>query len=142
MPMRIPSEEVSVYPARIELIAYCAGAYVGAYDGQDMVSAYLQALAQIPFNTDMFFGPLHTTAFEEPICPESEMRAFFFAVPDGVEMSRLCSCTPASQLVVSVMPITSSERAYAVEQGPDRLVELFAKHRVPNFFDPFREAVI
>lgn len=70
------------------------------------------------------------------------MSAFFFAVPDGVEMSRLCSCTLAAQLVVSVMPITSSERAYAVASGLEQFIELLEQRRVPNLFDPFRQAVV
>lgn len=140
-PMRVPPDQTHIYPSRIELIAYCARPYVGANDGTDMVALHLQALATMPFQTDMFFGPMHTAAIEEPMCPNSIMSAFFFALPDGVRMSRLCSCTPAAQLVVSVMPITSSERAYAVGNGSDRLVDLLDGAGVPNFFDPFRQAV-
>jgi len=142
VPMQIPAEEAAIYPPQVELIAYCRGAYVGAHDGQDMVSGYLQALAHMPFNTEIFFGPMHTAAVEERICPDSEMRAFFFALPDGIEMGRLCACTPAAQLVLSVMPITPSEREFAVDRGPDRLVELFAKRNVPNYFDPFRKSAV
>ena len=141
-PMRVPAEVARLYPAKIELIAYCREAYIGAQDGQDMVSACLQALAVVPFEMDIFFGPMHTAAMEESFGPNPEMTAFFFAVPDGVEMRRLCSCTPAAELVVSVMPITSSERAYAVERGPEPLLDLFVKQRVPNFFDPFRKSVV
>ncbi len=107
-----------------------------------MVSLFLQALATMPFQTDMFLGPMHTAALEDPICPNSEMSAFFFAVPDGVEMSRLCSCTPAAQLVVSVMPITASERAYVVSNGPESFIGLLDQHCVPDLFDPFQRAVV
>src|ERR1700682_3840892 len=69
LPMRIPPKEAALYPARIELIAYCEGAFVGAHDGQDMVSAYLQALAAMPFETEMFLGPMHTAALPEAISP-------------------------------------------------------------------------
>jgi len=139
--MRVPAEQASVYPSRIELIAYCPGAYVGAHDGQDTVTALLQGLAAMPFEMDSFFGPMRTAALEQPICPGTEMSAFFFAVPDGVEMSRLCSCTPHAELVVSVMPITASERAFAVQHGSERLVGLFQKHDVPNLFVMSRKAV-
>jgi Suppressor of fused protein (SUFU) len=139
--MRIPPEEAALYPARIELIAYCEGAIVGAHDGQDMVSACLQSLAAMPFETEMFLGPLHTATLPEAISPNSDMSAFLFAVPDSVDMPRLCSCTPNAQLVVSVMPISLSERTYAVQHGPGRLIDLFAKNDIPNFFDPFRKAV-
>jgi len=140
--MRVPPEEARIYPASIELIACCKAAFVGANDGTDMVSLCLQALAAMPFQTDMFLGPMHTAALEEPIVPGSEMSAFFFALPDAIEMSRLCSCTPAAQLVVSVMPITSSERAYAVAHGPEKFIELLEQHSVPNLFDPFRQTVV
>lgn len=139
--MRVPAEQASVYPSRIELVAYCTGAYVGAHDGQDTVTALLQGLAAMPFQMGSFFGPMQTAALEQPICPGTEMSAFFFAVPDGVEMSRLCSCTPQAELMVSVMPITASERAFAVQHGSERLVELFQKHDVPNLFDMSRKAV-
>src|SRR5882672_1041830 len=92
--MSVPPDQAGIYPASIELITYSEGAYVGGHDGKDMVSVCLQALASMPFQADMFLGPMHTAALEEPICPGSDMNAFFFAVPDGVAMSRLCSCTP------------------------------------------------
>jgi Suppressor of fused protein (SUFU) len=140
--MEVPPDQARIYPSSIELIAYCKEVYVGALDGTDMVSLHLQALATMPFQTHMFLGPMHTAALEEPICPNSEMSAFFFAVPDGVEMSRLCSCTPAAQLVVSVMPITAPEHAYIVTNGPESFIRLLEQHSVPNLFDPFRRAVV
>jgi hypothetical protein len=140
--MNVPAEQASGYPSRIELVAYCTGAYVGAHDGQDMVAALLQGLAAMPFQAGGCFGPLQTAALEQPICPGTEMSAFFFAVPYGVAMSRLCSCTPRAELVVSVMPITASERAFAVEHGAERLVGLFERHSVPNLFDMARNPVV
>lgn len=138
--MRVPAAQASIYPSRIELIAYCPGAYIGAHDGQDMVSALLQVLAALPFQTGSFLGPMQTASLEQPI-PGSEVSAFFLAVPEGVEMSRLCACTPHAELVVSVIPITASERALAVERGSERLLELFEEHHVPNLFDMSRKGV-
>ena len=133
--MNIPAEDAQRYPARIELITYSLGVYVGAQDGQDLVSAHLQALAAMPFQNDMFFGPLQTASVQEPICPGTDMNAFFFAVPDGIDMGKLCSCTAAAELVVSVMPITSAEHSFAVKNGSLALLELFEKKKVPNLFD-------
>ena len=141
-PMHIPPDQTHIYPARIELISYCMGAYVGAQDGQDLVSAQLVGLAAMAFGHDMFFGPMHTAAPEEPMCPGTSMNAFFFAVPDGVDMKKLCSCTPAAELVVSVMPITSAERAYAVSNGPESLLQVFEEKKVPNFFDVNRPSAV
>jgi hypothetical protein len=141
-PMRIPEAEKQVYPSAIELIACCKGAYAGEREGTDIVAIYLQALAALPFEMDIFFGPMHTAALEERLSPNSEMSAFFFALPDGINMSRLCSCTPAAQLVVSVMPITTAERSFANTNGSEKLVALFQQHRVPNLFDPFRRSVV
>jgi hypothetical protein len=140
--MRVPPQEASMYPSRIELIACCAGAYIGAFDGQDMVSLCLQKLASMPFQRDVFFGPLHLASLKEPIGQGTEMSAFLFAWPVGVAMRRLCSCTAAARLVVSVMPITASERDYALQHGPGRLIELFEKRRVPNVFDLTRKGVV
>lgn len=141
-PMRVPDAEKQIYPSAIELIAFCKGPYVGEHDGTDMVATHLQALAGLPFQMDMFFGPMHTAALEERLSPNSEMSAFFFALPDGINMSRLCSCTPAAQLAVSVMPITIAERSFAVANGTERLVALFEQNNVPNLFDPFRRSVV
>jgi len=85
----------------------------------------------------MFFGPMHTVALDDPIGPNSEMSAFLFAVPGDVKMTNLCACTPAADLVVSVLPITSSERAYAVNQGAERLLALFEQERVRISSIPF-----
>jgi hypothetical protein len=141
-PMNVDPEAAEVYPSRIELIAYCRGAYVGALDDQDMVSGCLQFLANIPFETSVFFGPLQTASLGEPLCKDSEMSAFLFALPDGVDMRRLCSCTPQAELVVSVMPISTSERDYAASEGTEKLIELFEKKDVPNLFDPYRRPVL
>jgi hypothetical protein len=140
-PMPVPADEASVYPSRIELIAYCRVAYVGTDDGQDMITGLLQWLAAMPFETGSFFGPMQTASLEEPICPGTAMSALFFAVPDGVDMPRLCSCTPRAKLVVSVMPITTSERAFAVQHGSKRLIKLFEKNHVLNLFDMSRNPV-
>ncbi len=140
--MRVPEAEKLMYPSEIELIASCKGVYLGERGGTDMVSIYLQALAALPFETDTFLGPMQTAALEETVSPNSNMSAFFFAVPDGISMSRLCSCTPAAKLVVSVMPITTKERSFAVANGSEKLIELFEEKNVPNFFDLFRSSVV
>lgn len=141
-PMRVPEAEKHIYPSAIELTASCKGAYVGERDGTDMIAIHIQALAALPFESDIFFGPMHTAALEERLSPNSEMSAFFFAVPDGMNMPQLCSCTPAAQLVVSVMPITAAERSFAVAYGAEKLLGLFEQNRVPNLFDPFRRSVV
>jgi hypothetical protein len=140
--MRVSSERGDRHAERIELLTYSKNPLVGAQDGQDMISAVLQVLATIPFAADIFFAPGFTAQFDEPFCSNSEMRAFLFTEPAGVEMSRLCSCTPGAQLVLSATPITVSEREYAVKYGPRGLIESFQKHGVPNLFDPFRKSVV
>jgi hypothetical protein len=141
-PMQIPENEKAIFPSTIELIAYTRNVYVDEHDSVDMVSIYLQALAALPFEMDIFFGPAQTAALEEPLSPNSQMSSFFFALPDGINMPRLCSCTPGAQLVLSVMPISGSERKFAVTNGPRQLIDLFERHRVPNLFDPFRRSVV
>ena len=139
--MAVPEQERRTYPTRIELIALSTAAIVGGNDGCDVGTAILQALAVIPFKQNIFFGPLQTCDFGDRICTNSEMTGFFFAVPDGVDMGRLCRCTPAAQLVVSVIPITPKEIVYAKEKGSDQLIALFEKAGVPSVFDPFRKGV-
>lgn len=139
-PMHVSENQVDIYPSRIELIAFCEGAYM--VRDTDVVSLSLRALAHIPFNEDMFFGPTHTAALPEPLGKDSEMNAFFFALPDGVEMKRLCSCTVGAQLVLSALPISASERDFAVRNGPAAFIQLLEQHRVPNLFDPYRKPII
>jgi len=138
--MRVSGEEK--HAARIELLAFSNTLFSGAHDGQDMISAVLQVLAVVPFEAGIFFAPGFTVANEEPFCSNPEMRAFLFTEPAGVEMRRLCACTPGAKLVLSVTPITLSEREYAVKHGPRGLIELFIKQGVTNLFDPFRKAVV
>lgn len=140
--MPVPQDEQSTHPSRIELLACTRGAIIGGEDGRDIVTVLLQSLAVVPFRHALFFAPLQTCDLGERICPNSEMTGFFFAVPDGVEMGRLCRCTPSAELVVSVIPITASEIGYAKDKGSSQLVALFEEAGVPNRFDPFRKGVI
>jgi hypothetical protein len=140
--MHVPAEPPASQHSRIELCAYTTGAYIGAYDGDELVSRCLQFLSAIPFESDTYLAPLHTASFGRPLCPGSEMSGFFFAIPTGVDMRRLCSCTPQAELVVSVFPISSSEHEYTVKHGGFALMALFEKNQVQVTFDPFRKPVI
>ena len=140
--MRVSNEGGDKHAERIELLAYSMNPPVGVQVGQDMISAVLQVLATIPFAAGIFFAPGFTAQFDEPFCSNSEMRAFLFTEPAGVAVSRLCSCAPGAQIVLSVTPITVSERDYAAKHGPRPLIELFIKNGVKNFFDPFRKTVV
>jgi len=139
--MPVPRAERRVYPSRIELFACTTGAIGASSDGRDVVTAILQALAVVPFQQGIFFGPLQTCDLGERICTNSEMTGFLFAVPGGIEMGRLCSCTPSAELVVSVIPITASEIRYAKEKGSEQLIAQFEKAGVPPIFDPFRKGL-
>ena len=141
-PMRVSSQDGEKHAERIELLARSQNPIVGTRNGEDLISAVLQVLAAVPFAAGIFFAPGFTAQFDEPFCSNSEMRAFLFTEPAGYEMSRLCSCTPGAQLVLSATPITVSERNYLAKHGPRSLIELFQKHGVPNLFDPFRKSVI
>jgi len=125
--MPVPPEEQRVYPSRIELFACARGAPVVGPEGRDVVTAILQGLAVVPFTQRIFFGPLHTCDLGEPVSSNPEMTGFLFAVPEGVDIARLCSCTPAAELVVSVIPVTASEIRYAKAKGPDQLIAQFEK---------------
>jgi hypothetical protein len=139
--MSVPPEEQRVYPSRIELFACTKGAPVVGPESRDVITAILQGLAVAPFTQGVFFGPLHTFDLGEPISSNSEMTGFLFAVPEGVDIARLCSCTPAAELVVSVIPVTASEIRYGKAKGPDQLIAQFEKAGVKPIFDPFRKGV-
>ena len=140
--MRVSGKEADQHAARIELLAFSNTLLSESMDGQDMISGVLQVLAAVPFKAGIFFAPGFTAEFEEPFCSNSEMRAFLFTEPGGVEIRRLCSCTPGAQLVLCVTPITLSEKKYAVTRGPRGLIEIFMKQGVSNSFDPFRKSVV
>jgi len=108
--LAVPDAELKRCPKFVELIAVSKEVFVGGQNGEDLVSAVLQALASISFENGYFYAPGHTLELPERLCVNSELRAFFFALPDGVEMSRLCSCTPGAQLLVSVMPFPFQKR--------------------------------
>ena len=88
-----------------------------------------------------FVGPVQTIDLGVKICPDSEMTGFFFGVPDGVDMQRLCRCTQAAQLVVSVMPVTPTELQIVEKSGPEALIGAFEREGVKNLFDPFRKGI-
>lgn len=137
--MEVPEAERLTLPDRIELIAY-AKERIEA-DGGDAVAPIIQELAAAPWRQGVFFGPLHTCEWSSGLWPRTQMRGFFFAVPEGVNMRRLCSCTLGARLVVSVMPITAGEIQLAKTLGPEKLLERFEAEGVGNLFDPFRASV-
>jgi hypothetical protein len=139
--MTIPPELQDTYPKRIELIACTRSPITGATDKQDVVIRLLQCLAGTVVQRQVLVGPGQTCDFGEKICPNTGMSGFFFGLPDGVDMRRLCRCTPAAELVVSVTPVTPGELALARKQGPRALVSAFEREGVPNMFDPFRRGV-
>jgi len=139
--MLVPPGEQRLYPSRIELLACSSGAIVAGPDRRDVVTSILQRLAVIPFQQKIFFGPLHTFDFQENICVNSAMTGFVFAVPDGLDMRRLCSCTPSAQLVVSLVPVAANEIRYAKDKGSDQLLAQLESAGVPPVFDLFRKEV-
>lgn len=140
--MTVPNKAEASYPSRIELVAYAEHPVIGQSDDEDIITAVLQALALLPFEKNIFFGPLLTCNFGANICLNSEMTGFFFGVPGGVNMNRLCKCTQSADLAVSVIPISAAELKFVSSKGPDELVELFDKNGVPNLFDPFRKSLV
>lgn len=139
-PMNVPAAERDVFPSRVELLAFAAEP-VADDGGTDSVAPVLQALALVPRAQGIFFGPLHTCEWPAGTGPSSAMEGFFFAVPDGLDMGRLCRCTGGAELVVSVMPITRGELTLAKSRGSEALLDRFEEEDVENVFDPFRESI-
>lgn len=140
-PMDVPEREREVYPNRIELITYVSGKFVDD-DGHDIVATEIQSLALMPQEQGIFFGPMHTCEYEQFLSAEKTMNGFFFAIPEGLDMNRLCSCTNGAGLVVSVMPITGNEIELAKAEGPEFLLEQFEANNVENKFNPLRPSVV
>lgn len=138
--MTIPSELQSTYPKRVELLACTKDLIVGDVDKQDIVTRLLQLLASSVFQRQTFVGPVQAIDLGRKMCPNSEMTGFFFGVPT-IEMPRLCRCTSAAELVVSVSPITAGELRLIKEKGPEALISAFEREGIPNLFDPFRKGV-
>lgn len=139
--MVIPTELQKIYPKRIELLACTKAPITGGLDKEDIVTRLLQVLVSTIFRLNTFAGPLQTVDLGEKMCPNSEMTGFLFGVPGGIDMPRLCRCTQAAQLVVSVIPITAGELKIVKEKGPTTLVTAFEREGVENVFDPFRQAI-
>lgn len=140
--MSVPPDEKDVYPSRVELLACAKRALGVGPDGRDVVTTILQRLAVLPLRDGIFFGPLQTFDLGERMNTATEMTGFLFGVPDGVDMKRLCSCTPGAKLVISVVPVTANEIRYARDLGSDRLIARFEEAGVEAIFDPFRKGVV
>ena len=139
--MSLPPELQGTYPSRVDLIACTEAPIVGGKDSQDIVTRILQWLAEQVAQRQTFVGPMHSIDLGEIMCPGSEMTGFFFGVPDGVEMRRLCGCTAAAQLVVSVIPVTTTELQLVTTKGPEALMDAFERAGIRNLFDPFRKGI-
>ena len=139
--MSLPPDLQKTYPCRVELIACTEAPIVGGADNEDIVTRLLQWLAATVADRQTFVGPMQSIDLGEVMCPNSEMTGFFFGVPDGVEMQRLCRCTSAAQLVVSVIPVTSAELQIVQTSGPEALIQAFEREGVRNLFDPFRRGI-
>lgn len=139
--MSLPPELQGTYPSRVELIACTEAPIVGGKDNQDIVTRLLQWLAEQIARRQTFVGPVQSIDLGEIMCPGSEMTGFFFGVPDGIEMRRLCGCTSAAQLVVSVIPVTMNELQLVKTNGPEALMDAFEREGIKNLFDPFRKGI-
>jgi len=139
--MTIPEELKDAYPSRVEVLACSKSPIVGNVNGNDIIADILHWMVPEVIERDTFLGPAHAIDFGEVISQNSEMTGFFIGVPDGIEMSRLCRCTYAAQLIVSILPITPDELKLIETQGADSLLDEFERGNVPNLFDPFRFGV-
>jgi len=131
MPKLAPDERGRV--ERIELCA-CTRSIREIEPRRDAVATALHALARLPWRQRISFMPLETVTWGSPFLPDSEMSAFFFAVPPADE-DRVLTQTAEADVVLQVMPITREEREFATREGSLALVDRFEVAGVPPLVD-------
>jgi hypothetical protein len=122
---------------RAELIMYVR-------QPEDWMFAVLKGLAEMPFEhtTCLHWG--HTVPNGVAMTPEpSELTSFFFVPPKG-ESSELAKFSIGGDRVdfLILVPITESERAYAVEHGSAALVRLMDDSGFQLVVDKGRKSLV
>lgn len=113
----------------------------GPPDREDDISAWLLAIADNVLNSHSFIGVGHTLDFEERLAPDTEMTAFLFTPPVGVDERRLCRCTNA-KAILNVVPITAAEINLARQESVEALIECLADSGVDPVFDCARKSAV
>ena len=141
-PMAVPDSERHIYVPRVELMAVCDGQVVGGPTASDdVVTALLLLVADYVLDQGIFIGVGHTLDFQEPLSPNTQMSAFLFTPPEGIDEKRLRKCTQA-QALLNVVPISAAELGLARSEGVAALVDRFAASGVAPVFDYLRPSVV
>jgi Suppressor of fused protein (SUFU) len=126
----------------IELIAQTAGQITGGESGkEDVVSYILQMVANYIIDNSIFIEPGHTFDFGEKITTNSEMSGYLFAVPEGLNIKRICKANTKCETLVGLVPLSRKELEFARSKGVKELIDEFQSKGVPPLFDPFRKCM-
>ena len=136
----MPGPSDSDRPRRVELCAYADREQ--SDDGRDLVVWALHSIAHSPWRNNLSLAPLDTFSWGGPLIHGSDMAAFFFAVPDGVDVGRLCLALRSPDLVLQVVPISEPERQLALRDGSEALLDRLEKSGVPPHFDLQRQSTV
>ncbi|WP_395735340.1 suppressor of fused domain protein [Prosthecobacter sp.] len=140
--MAVPPDLQSGCQRRIELMALAENAIAGGESGDlDICTFILQLIACHVIEQKIFVDVGHTLNFGEPMSSNSEMTGVLFALPFDIDLKRVSRCSQA-KVILSVMPLTAAELAYARKEGTEALIDRFEDAGVAAMFDVFRPSVV
>lgn len=141
--MPVNKKDSTQEPLQIELATYSNEIYYDDSQEVDLIMRYLGELAYIPFeNNNIFLGICHTFYVGKPLMHGSEMTGFFFGATPSVNLNRLCHASINAKRILQVVPISDSEREFAIEEGPLKLLDYFEKYGIQPIFDLKRKPKI
>ena len=99
-----------------------------------MVSDYI-------IENSIFIEPGHTLDFEEKLTTNSEMNGLLFAVPEAIDIKRICKANKKCENLISLVPLSRKELEFVRNDGLEKLIDKFEALDVPPIFDPFRKCI-
>ena len=131
----------SVFP-RIEITAYSDKIIMMDDEEMDFICSILHWFSHYPMRESTFFAPWQTFQIGSPIVPGSEMTAYLFCQTPIVNAYDLFEHTPKAENFIHLLPISEAERCLAINEGTQRLLEIFHENGINPDFDLERKSTI
>ena len=139
--MTLPPPASSEVPRRVELIFYCS-------EPREEYINTLRWVAHFPHDSKSFLGYGHTMPNGNPPAPfwgSAVLDTLVFLPPIVKKDQTLPSELKLGGQPVHflwVVPLTSAECDFKLQNGLDKLMNLFQQHRHPHIFDPQRKSYV
>ncbi|MBN2291075.1 MAG: suppressor of fused domain protein [Pirellulales bacterium] len=132
----IPRDAEGLAP-RAEILMY-------AGEPSNWMFNVLKGLAEMPFEDDTFLHWYHTVPNGKPMTAEPSNLTSFFFLPPYFEEPQFADLKIEGDAVdfLWMIPITESERQYAMDKGSQALEEVFEKAGLDIVVDETRESLV